>query len=254
MTDKHRLITAQELAEALGVSVETVWRYTREGRIPHVELGNRQYRYRLEQVMSALDSTAAPEEAADYGQADGTNLTYEDYLQLPEEPGYTYEVLEGTLVKEPAPSVSHQRASRRLQRLLEDYFWQEDPASEVFNAPLDVTLEAVTVVQPDLVYITGDQGELIKKKRIDGVPPLLVEVVSPGSFRRDRLQKLSIYQKAGVQHYWLVDPEERTLECFELRDGVYSLVAAGMDGDTVKPPAFPGLAIKLEQLWSKPGA
>ncbi|NLM96549.1 MAG: helix-turn-helix domain-containing protein, partial [Halanaerobiaceae bacterium] len=49
MTDND-LITAQELAEKLGLSVETIWRYTREKKIPYIQLGKKQYRYRLSDV------------------------------------------------------------------------------------------------------------------------------------------------------------------------------------------------------------
>lgn len=60
---------------------------------------------------------------------------------------------------------------------------------------------------------------------------------------------MQIYQKAGVRHYWLADPADRTLECFSLRDGLYALVASGMDDDLVKHPEFEGLALDLSILW-----
>lgn len=246
---ENGLITAQALAEELGVSVETIWRYTREKRIPYIELGNRQYRYKREEVLQALASNTVKEQAGDYQTAPERKYTYQDYLSMPEEPGYRIEILNGILVKEPSPNVAHQRVSRRLQRMLEDYFWQEDPEGEIFNAPLDVTFQDVTVVQPDLLYVAGTQKEIVQDTRIDGAPVLVVEVLSPSTTRKDRLQKLQIYQKAGVTHYWLVSPEEKTLECFELRDGVYALVAGGLDDDVVEHPAFPGLSISLSKLW-----
>lgn len=258
MSDDKELITAQALAQALDLSVETVWRYTREKKIPYVELGTKQYRYKLADVISALTTPAVREKPAAYnsqtaGQKpkQSQNFTYQDYLLLPEEPGYHYEVLEGLLVKEPSPNVPHQRVSRRLQRILEDYFREFDPQGEIFDAPLDVTfLDDTTVVQPDLFYISGKQTQVVKEIRIDGAPTLVVEILSPSSTRRDRLQKMQIYGKAQVQHYWLVSPEEKTLECFLLRDGVYALVAAGMDEDIVTHPCFTGLAVGLNTLWN----
>jgi tRNA pseudouridine38-40 synthase len=62
---------------------------------------------------------------------------------------------------------------------------------------------------------------------------------------------MRIYQKAQVQHYWLLDPQEKTLECFAWRDGVYALVASGMDEDIMEHPNFAGLSIALKSLWSK---
>jgi len=248
MAGDKELITAQELANALHLSVETIWRYTREKKIPFVELGSRQYRYNRTAVISALAGSVR-EKAAEYEAAGAGKFTYQDYLELPDEPGYHYEILDGMLVREPSPNVLHQRVSRRLQRILEDYFGTADPAGEIFNAPLDVTFHDITVVQPDVFYISGEQKEIVQEARIDGPPTLTVEVLSPATGRKDRLQKMRIYQNAGVRHYWLVNPDERTLECFSLRDGAYALVAAGMDEDVVEHPDFAGLSVPLKALW-----
>ena len=250
MVKSKEFITAQALAGALNLSVETVWKYTREKKIPFLELGGRQYRYVLEDVVRALSgSGTVSEEPAVYKSQTCGPFTYQDYLELPDEPGFHYEVLEGFLVKEPSPNVSHQRISRRLQRILEDYFAQVDSSGEVLNAPLDVTFLDITVVQPDLLYVAGNQKGIVREARIDGPPKLVAEILSPSSRRKDRLQKMQIYQKAGVQHYWIVSPEEKTLECFSLREGLYALVAAGLDEETVTHPEFNGLIIPLENLW-----
>ena len=175
--------------------------------------------------------------------------TYQDYLALPEEEGYRFEILDGELVKEPSPNVPHQRVSRRLQRVLEDYFWQVDPAGEIFNSPLDVTFNNFNVVQPDLFYVTGEQKEIVEYARVDGPPALVVEILSPSTTRKDRLRKMLIYQRAKIKHYWLVNPEEKTMECFALRDDLYAVVASGMDDEVVTHPDFAGLSIYLKDLW-----
>lgn len=249
MAGNKELITAQALAKELDLSVETIWRYTREKKIPCIELGSKQYRYKLADVLRALSASTVQEKVAEYKPEPNKSFTYQDYLKLPEEPGYRYEVLEGMLIKEPSPNVMHQRVSRRLQRILEDYFWEVDPKGEIFNAPLDVTFGDITVVQPDVFYVSGKQKIIVKEARIDGPPTLVVEVLSPSSGRKDRLQKMRIYQKAQVQHYWIVDPEQKTLECFALRDGLYALIAAGMDEDVVEHPDFAGLAIALKDIF-----
>ncbi|NLV16689.1 MAG: DNA-binding protein [Syntrophomonadaceae bacterium] len=245
------LITAQALAEILDLSVETIWRYTRENRIPYIELGSRQYRYKLDVVIKALSDDIVREKTVPYETNPVKKLTYQDYLDIPEEPGCRIEILEGVLVKEPSPSVIHQRASRKLQRILEDYFAEVDPEGEIFDAPLDVTLFDFNVIQPDLFYVSGEQKRIVKDARIDGAPALVVEVISPSSGRKDRLQKMRIYQQARVQHYWLLDPQEKTLECFAWRDGIYAVIASGMDEDIVEHPNFMGLSIELKALWSK---
>jgi len=248
-TDKE-LITAQNLAKALDLSVETIWRYTREKRIPFVALSNKQYRYKHKDVIKALTG-AVHERAAVYSTETAKKLTYQDYLELPEEPGFRIEILEGMVVKEPSPNVSHQRVLRRLLRVLEDYFSEVDPEGEVFIAPLDVTFYDTTVVQPDIFYVAGEQKRIVKDERVDGPPTMVVEVISPSSGRKDRLQKMKIYQKVKIQHYWLVNPGERAFECFGLIHGVYALLAAGLDEDIIEHPMFPGLSISLQELWKR---
>lgn len=249
MVDDNELVTAHVLADSLNLAVDTIWRYTREKKIPFVELGSKHYRYRLADVIKALDRSAVRENTAGYKIDTTKKLTYQDYMELPEEPGYRFEVIDGILVKEPSPSVLHQRVSRKLQRIMEDYFWKTDPGGEIFGAPLDVTFQDITVVQPDLFYISGEQKHIIKEMRIDGPPKLVVEIMSPSTGRKDRLQKMRIYRHSQVQHYWLVNPEEKTLECFSLRDGIYALVALGMDEDIMEHPEFPELLIDLKVLW-----
>ena len=110
MSDNKELITAQALAEALDLSVDTIWRYTRENKIPYIVIGNKNYRYNLADVMRSLTSTKVQENAANYTEKESNEkLTYQDYLLLPEDPGYRYEILDGILVKEPSPNVMHQR-------------------------------------------------------------------------------------------------------------------------------------------------
>lgn len=251
MAGNKDLITAQALADALDLSVETIWRYTREKRIPYVELGRKQYRYNYEDVVTTLKGTAVREKEADYNADPDKLYTYQDYLGLKEEPGYRYEVLNGILIKDSSPGVDHQRVVSRLNEILLVYFRQTDVAGEVLFAPLDVTFQDDTVVQPDLFYISGDQKEIVKKARIDGAPKLVVEVLSPHSGRKDRLKKMNIYQKAGVEHFWIANPEDKTLECFSLKNGLYSIVASGMERDIVVHPDFDGLTIELDKLWPR---
>ena len=253
MAGEKELITAYNLAKALDLSVDTIWRYTRENKIPFVELGGKQYRYRLKDVVRALTVFKVAENNAVYGSDPGKKLNYRDYCDLPEEPGYRYEVLEGILVKDPSPNVAHQRIIPRLWNILNEYFQLADPEGEVFLSPLDVTIGEFTVVQPDLLYVSEQQRHTIRPERIDGAPTLVVEVISPSSGGKDRMTKMHIYRKAGVAHYWLVDPAEKTFECFSLRDGLYTRVAGGMEDEVIEHPELEGLKVELGRLWAPGG-
>jgi len=241
----------------LQLSVETIWRYTRNERIPYVKLSNRQYRYEPGEVMQRLGVSAGGHGAGSVREAGPEYMTdkvytYEDYLQLPDEEGYHYEVLDGILIREPAPYVHHQRVSRRLQRLLEDYFASRDPVGEVFNAPIDVTLSDTNVIQPDLIYIPGSRSEIVEEARIDGAPHLVVEILSKWTRSKDRVRKRNIYERMQVPHYWVVDPEDEAIEAYALRDGAYVLRSSGLSEGEFVHPDFPELAFDLAALWKRP--
>lgn len=248
----EKLLTAHELAEVLNLSVETIWRYTRQKKIPVVELGEKQYRYKKEAVLSALATgdDLIKEERPIYSKQGG--YTYEDYLRIPDEPGYRFEILEGLLVKEPSPSLQHQRVSSALYRQLANFFEEFDSEGELFYAPLDLTLTDKNVVQPDILFVSGSRKGIMRKEHIDGACDLVVEIMSPFNRRKDRLQKMEIYRKAAIPHYWLVDPEENMVEAFMLKEENYSLVFTGGPGDEFIHPEFPGLNLNLDKVFYRP--
>ena len=248
----EKYLTAYELADLLNLSVETIWRYTREKKIPVIKLGKKQYRYKKEDVLAALtaDGALVQEERTLYAKQG--EYTYEDYLKLPEEPGYRYEILDGFLVKEPSPSIQHQRVSRELLYQLMIFFNEFDPKGEIFDAPLDVTLGERNVVQPDILFISSNRREIMRKERIDGPCDLAVEILSPSSRRKDRLKKMEIYRKAGIPHYWLLDPDEKILEAYHLKGENYSLVFTGGPEEEFAHPEFPGLKLDLGKIFYNP--
>lgn len=252
---RGQLLTAKELADQLSLSVETVWRYTRQKRIPYVEVGPRQYRYDMAQVLAAMDSVA-PSVRDSQGQykakqegGEGKKMIYADYLQLPDERGCRHELLEGCLSKDPSPSVRHQRVISRLFERLRAYFASMDPDGEVLLSPLDVCLSDETVVQPDLFYIPGSDAAVFEQTHVCVPPQLVVEVLSAATERKDRVTKMEIYRRAGVVHYWLVDPSACTIEAYSLRKDYYAHLAAGGVGDILTHPDFPGLEVSVEHVF-----
>ena len=142
--------------------------------------------------------------------------TYEQYRQFPGD-GKGYEILDGKVYVIPAPSPEHQYASRQLQRILERCF-EREANCVVFDAPLDVILAEDDIVQPDIVVVQRSQ---ISKRGVEGAPLLIVEALSPSNVAFDRTATAERYRVRGVPHYWLLDPESRTLERFRLDEVVY---------------------------------
>jgi Uma2 family endonuclease len=174
-------------------------------------------------------------------------LTYRDYEALPDD-GRRYELHDGELSVTPAPGTRHQRISSALNSILKAHVAARG-LGEVLYAPVDVVLSDSTIVQPDLVYLDPTRAHLVSERGIEGPPTLAVEIVSPSTTSIDRSTKRQLYRRFGVPHYWIVDPEARTVEAYRLAEGDYRL-AARASGDTpVSLPPFPDLAFAPASLW-----
>jgi Uma2 family endonuclease len=175
-------------------------------------------------------------------------LTYEDYVELPDD-GKRYEVLDGELFVSPAPVPRHQRVSRNLHWELMRHV-RTHRLGEVLYGPIDLILAPTTIAQPDLVFIRTGRESIVTERAIESAPDLVVEILSPSTSRKDRTTKASLYARFGIEHYWIVDPDERTFEAYELEGGAYRLVSK-QDGDAIaRSRLFPGLEIRLEDVWA----
>lgn len=172
-------------------------------------------------------------------------LTYAD-LQITPDDGRRYELVRGTLLVTPSPRPRHQRISRRLTRLLEDYFTGIG-RGEIFVAPTDVILTDEDVFVPDLLVV-GDPSH-VTERAIEAPPLLVVEILSPSTRKQDRGIKAERYAELGVAHYWIVDPEHERVELFRLEGGAYGLIAGASGPTTLAHPDWEGLVLDLEALW-----
>jgi Uma2 family endonuclease len=137
-------------------------------------------------------------------------MTAAAYLELPES-AQPMMLLDGEIVTLPSPSVQHQRLLLALYRLL----LRNVSIGEIFMAPLDVVLDAATVVQPDLLWIAENSLTCaVVDLHVRGAPDFVAEVLSPGTTRYDRKVKFELYERYGTREYWLVDPAEQYVEAY----------------------------------------
>lgn len=175
-------------------------------------------------------------------------ITYQDYLQLPDEK--RYEVLEGDLRMVPAPGTGHQRMLGRLYRAVGD-FAESHGLGSVYFAPVDVVLDEDSVVQPDLLVVLNQNLPRIKPEGVFGAPDLVVEILSPSNAHRDRGIKRRLYGRYGVQEYWIVDPQERTVEVTSLHDGHLETWSIFPAGATLRSPLFPAFTLPVDTIFAE---
>ena len=104
------------------------------------------------------------------------------------------------------------------------------------------------MVKPNLFVICGEYG---RDKRIIGVPTLIIEILSPFTATHDLIRKLNLYQKVGVKEYWVVDPEEKTINVY-LHDGALLrwTEEEHKPGDRLRPIVFPDLSIDVGAVFA----
>ncbi len=147
--------------------------------------------------------------------------TYADLLALPE--GARAEILDGVIVTPPAPMPRHSKPQGALRRFVGGPYDDDDgyggPGGWWIFVEVDVELEPHEVVRPDLAGWRRSRLSLPDRRPITIAPDWVCEILSPSTAAQDRVTKRALYARHAVGHYWLVDPDARTLEALELRDG-----------------------------------
>lgn len=174
-------------------------------------------------------------------------LTFADWLRFPDD-GRRYEILEGELYSTPPPSVEHQRISRNLEFFLMT-FLRRHAKGEVLYAPIGVRLSDEDVVEPDLVVVLREHASRIGVQVIEGPPDIVVEILSPGTARRDLGPKREKYREADVPEYWIVDPANAAVEVLTLRDGAYVRHGVFGKSEILRSLVLPELEIALGEVF-----
>ncbi|HWP23656.1 MAG TPA: Uma2 family endonuclease [Candidatus Binatia bacterium] len=175
-------------------------------------------------------------------------LTYEDYVQLPND-GKRYEILEGELSVTPAPSTKHQIASVNLTVLLSNHVRVKD-LGRIFCAPVDLILEPTSVLQPDLLFVSKARQHIITERAVEGVPDLVIEILSPTTVRIDRVTKAQIYARHQVPVYWIVDAEQESVETYLLSEDGYRLAATLQGEAPASAPPFADLKFAAKEIFA----
>ena len=178
--------------------------------------------------------------------------TYQDYLDLPDD-GRRYEIIEGVLYVTNAPDIDHQFTVVEIAFKMRGFI-MEHRLGYVLTAPFEAHLsEKTRQVQPDVLFIKAANWPAPGAKFFEGVPDLIVEVLSPGSSRIDRHVKFSAYEQAGVSEYWIVNPKTRSVEIFTLSGGEYDQLGEFTGDELLESKVLAGLTVAATTLFN-PGS
>jgi Uma2 family endonuclease len=176
-------------------------------------------------------------------------MTTEEYLYDTKETNRIRELAMGVLREPPSPFFSHQRVVLRLAMFLSLYV-RANGLGEILAAPMDVVLDAQKdlVLQPDVLFVSTARKGIIRDQ-IWGAPDLVAEVLSPGSAKYDRTEKLGWYRQYGVREHWLVDPAASQVTVFDFTGAQpVERVASGVLA--VQSSVLPDFSVRAVTIFS----
>ena len=178
-------------------------------------------------------------------------ISYEQFLEWLDEDTWA-EWVDGEVELMSPISSQHQDVGRFLIAILQFYISHYRLGVlryEPFQMKTGVDLPGRS---PDILFVRRENLHRLKDTYLDGPADLVVEIVSPESEERDRVQKFSEYERGGVREYWLVDPQKRQAEFYVLGEaGRYVLMAKGEAGE-YRSEVLSGLWLRIEWLWNPP--
>jgi len=179
-------------------------------------------------------------------------LTYDDLVNLPDD-GMRHEIIDGELYVTASPNLRHQIVSGHVHLLIGTWL-EAHPIGRILYAPFDVKFSTFDVVEPDLLYVSHARAETVLTRAFaSGAPELVVEIGSPGTRKRDETIKKRLYERAGVDEYWFIDPEIDVVRVYRCLDGGFGPGSElSLDADDVlTTPFLPGLELRLADIFKE---
>jgi Uma2 family endonuclease len=170
-----------------------------------------------------------------------TKLSFEDFLQLPEEPGKRYELDRGELVAEPSPTFLHNTIRMRIARHLQDFVRAHRLGFVTVENDFRLAIDVVR--NPDVAFVDSERLSQmdIDRSPVEGAPNLAIEVVSPGNSAQDMLAKVHQYLDAGCLAVWVFYPSLKVVEIHDKKGTREVAAPAPLEDTTV----FPGRSYAL---------
>jgi Uma2 family endonuclease len=182
--------------------------------------------------------------------ASDLRLTNADLEAMPED-GNRYEVIDGELYVSSAPGFLHQSILINIVSAFLDYL-REHPIGRIVPG-VGVIFDDYNGVIPDLVFATYDRmRKTLVGGRYRAAPEIVIEILSPGGSneRRDRHVKRSLYAARGVGEYWIVDPENRSVELHCRNEAGELLFEKSIRrGDELTSGFLPGFKVQVDTLF-----
>jgi Uma2 family endonuclease len=171
---------------------------------------------------------------------------FERFVNLPDNADKRFELINGKPTFRASHTPGHQLLVGNMSYLLR----QLVPNGRVCIAPSEVYLDDQNLPQPDVLWIAENSKCVIAKKRLEGPPDLVVEVLSPSTAHYDKTFKFLLYEKYGVREYWLVEPAKRQVEVWKLAGAKYAEQGIFGEDETFDSAVLGGKTVEVSAIFT----
>jgi Uma2 family endonuclease len=174
-------------------------------------------------------------------------LTYDDYARLTPPDSGNYELHNGKIIFMPSPLTPHQIISMNLSVEM-GAFIRQNKLGKLLAAPMDVRFTPNDVVQPDLLFVSNEKLDIIRRI-VEGAPDLVIEIKSEGNTATDMSYKKYLYETSGVQEYWIVYPNKKTISIYTLMEDELRFQRTLTIADTLKSLVLTGFEMPVASVF-----
>ena len=174
-------------------------------------------------------------------------LTYDDYARLTPSDSGNYELHNGKIIFIPSPLSPHQNISMNLSVEMGSFIRQRK-LGKLLAAPMDVRFTPNDVVQPDLLFVSNEKLDRIKRI-VEGAPDLVIEIKSDGNTATDMSYKKYLYETSGVEEYWIVYPNKKTISIYLLIEDELRFQRTLTLADTLKSLVLSGFEMPIAAVF-----
>ncbi|WP_040899390.1 Uma2 family endonuclease [Xenococcus sp. PCC 7305] len=177
--------------------------------------------------------------------------TTSDIELLSQDEGKRYEIIDGELFVTRSPHWNHQRTIDNI--CLELNLWSRTSGLGEARSTPGIIFSDVDNVEPDVVWISKEKliTFLDDSGHLTGAPELVIEVLSPGKLneRRDKEAKLKLYSSQGVQEYWIVSWQLKTVEVYRRENLQLKLIATLFNNDQLTSALLPNFECEITRFF-----
>lgn len=177
-------------------------------------------------------------------------MSVEEFLKLSDASENRYELIDGEVYQLASPSFEHQRIIGEIFNQM--YQWSKGKKCKPITAPFDVKLlkdDTPNIVQPDIVMVC-DPEKVNENGKYNGIPTLVVEVLSEATRNKDMLKKLNLYMAGGVGEYWIANPWNREVYIYSFASGEISNYWVFKEAETAVSEVLDNLRVPLSQVFA----